>query len=229
MFVGRMSRKPRWAGIARCNKNLERREHWTRREADGYLGHHDDPQPGDSVMVLDGTFCLNQKNSCWASISWNATVSAMPSNRPRNCRRAWRPTRCGRSTGVAAHWPSSRLPNGVANLNTSNSSFAAHLAMARPKVVAALTRQFRSLDGAEEAFQEACVRALVKWPEQGVPRDPTGWLLMTGRNATIDRMRKDKRLVFDDRVEGCEELLGDVELELPNSWICRNCATPCCA
>ncbi len=86
--------------------------------------------------------------------------------------------------------------------------------MARPKVVAALTRQFRSLDGAEEAFQEACVRALVKWPEQGVPRDPTGWLLMTGRNATIDRLRKDRRLVFDDRIESREEARGDAELEL---------------
>lgn len=80
----------------------------------------------------------------------------------------------------------------------SDSRVAAHLALARPKVVAALTRQFRSLETAEEAFQEACVRALVKWSEAGVPRDPTAWLLVAGRNATLDRLRKDRRLVFDD-------------------------------
>ena len=47
-----------------------------------------------------------------------------------------------------------------------------------------------------------------------MPRDPTGWLLMTGRNATIDRMRRDSRLVFDDRLESREETSGDAELEL---------------
>ena len=93
-------------------------------------------------------------------------------------------------------------------------SIAVHLSMARPKVVAALTRQSRSLESAEEAFQEACVRALVKWPDQGLPRDPTGWLLMTGRNAWIDRMRKDRRLVFDDRLEEHEGTPEDVELDL---------------
>lgn len=93
-------------------------------------------------------------------------------------------------------------------------SIAVHLSMARPKVVAALTRQSRSLESAEEAFQEACVRALVKWPDQGLPRDPTGWLLMTGRNAWIDRMRKDRRLVFDDRIEEHEGTPDDVELDL---------------
>jgi RNA polymerase sigma-70 factor (ECF subfamily) len=96
----------------------------------------------------------------------------------------------------------------------SSSSVAAHLALARPKVVAALTRQFRSLDVAEEAFQEACVRALVKWPEKGVPRDPTAWLLLTGRNATIDRLRKDKRLVFNNEILDSGQSSDDVERDI---------------
>ncbi|MCR9135089.1 MAG: RNA polymerase sigma factor [Alphaproteobacteria bacterium] len=95
-----------------------------------------------------------------------------------------------------------------------DSGVAAHLALARPKVVAALTRQFRSLENAEEAFQEACVRALVRWPDSGVPRDPTAWLLVAGRNATLDRLRKDRRLVFDDGLAEAEVSGDDAEQDI---------------
>ncbi|MBP0439352.1 RNA polymerase sigma factor [Tianweitania sediminis] len=69
----------------------------------------------------------------------------------------------------------------------------AAFAAARPKAVAALLRYFRDLDTAEEAFQEACLRALRKWPENGPPRDPAAWLIMVGRNAGLDGKRRDKR------------------------------------
>lgn len=78
------------------------------------------------------------------------------------------------------------------------SEIAAHLVMARPRVVAALMRQFSDLNLAEEAYQEACVRALERWPSAGLPNDPSAWLLITGRNATIDRIRRDKRISFSD-------------------------------
>jgi RNA polymerase sigma-70 factor (ECF subfamily) len=61
---------------------------------------------------------------------------------------------------------------------------------ARPKAVAALLRYFRDLDTAEEAFQEACLRALETWPHKGPPRDPTAWLIMVGRNAALDTQRR---------------------------------------
>jgi RNA polymerase sigma-70 factor (ECF subfamily) len=61
---------------------------------------------------------------------------------------------------------------------------------ARPKAVAALLRYFRDLDTAEEAFQEACLRALQTWPQKGPPRDPTAWLIMVGRNAALDAQRR---------------------------------------
>ena len=41
----------------------------------------------------------------------------------------------------------------------------AALTSARPRAVAALLRYFRDLDMAEEAFQNACLRALRTWPE----------------------------------------------------------------
>jgi RNA polymerase sigma-70 factor, ECF subfamily len=68
------------------------------------------------------------------------------------------------------------------------------LTSARPRVVAALLRHFRDLDMAEEACQEACLRALRLWPSQGPPRDAAAWLIMVGRNAGIDATRRQRRL-----------------------------------
>ena len=45
------------------------------------------------------------------------------------------------------------------------------LVAARPQAVAALLRYFRDLDLAEEAFQDACLRALKSWPANGPTRD----------------------------------------------------------
>ncbi len=67
------------------------------------------------------------------------------------------------------------------------------LAAARPQAVAALLRYFRDLDLAEEAVQDACLRALKHWPENGPPRDPVAWLIMVGRNAGIDGTRRRQR------------------------------------
>jgi RNA polymerase sigma-70 factor (ECF subfamily) len=67
------------------------------------------------------------------------------------------------------------------------------IAAARPRAVAALLRYFRDLDTAEEAFQEACLRALRTWPQNGPPRDAAAWLIMVGRNAGIDGARRQGR------------------------------------
>lgn len=64
------------------------------------------------------------------------------------------------------------------------------LTAARPQALGALLRYFRDLDTAEEAFQEACLRALKTWPEKGAPRDPAAWLIFVGRNSGIDAMRR---------------------------------------
>jgi RNA polymerase sigma-70 factor (ECF subfamily) len=61
---------------------------------------------------------------------------------------------------------------------------------ARPQAVSALLRYFRDLDTAEEAFQEACLRALRTWPDKGPPRDPAAWLIFVCRNAGVDTVRR---------------------------------------
>lgn len=78
---------------------------------------------------------------------------------------------------------------------------------ARPQAMAALLRYFRDMDAAEEAFQDACLRALKAWPKNGPPRDPTAWLIMVGRNAAIDAVRKANR----HAPLPPEELLSDLE------------------
>lgn len=89
----------------------------------------------------------------------------------------------------------------------------ATLASARPRAMAALLRYFRDMDRAEEAFQEACLRALAKWPRQGPPRDPAAWLILVGRNSGIDAVRRSARerdLPDDDQLSD----LGDAEAAL---------------
>ncbi|CAD7024746.1 RNA polymerase ECF-type sigma factor [Pseudorhizobium endolithicum] len=67
------------------------------------------------------------------------------------------------------------------------------LTAARPQAMGALLRYFRDLDTAEEAFQEACLRAIRTWPDKGPPRDPTAWLIFVGRNSGVDQIRKTAR------------------------------------
>ncbi len=63
----------------------------------------------------------------------------------------------------------------------------------RPRAIAALTRQFRDLDLAEEVFAASCLRALKSWPENGLPKDPLAWLLTVARNAGRDIIRARSR------------------------------------
>jgi RNA polymerase sigma-70 factor, ECF subfamily len=89
----------------------------------------------------------------------------------------------------------------------------AALTSARPQAVGALLRYFRNLDTAEEAFQNACLRALKSWPQNGPPRDPAAWLIMVGRNVAIDdirRSRKQEPLPEDDAISD----LSDAEEEI---------------
>jgi RNA polymerase sigma-70 factor (ECF subfamily) len=77
---------------------------------------------------------------------------------------------------------------------TDHDWIGAVITSARPQAIAALLRNFRDLDVAEEAFQEACLRAIRAWPKNGPPRDAAAWLIMVGKNAAIDTARKQSRL-----------------------------------
>lgn len=59
------------------------------------------------------------------------------------------------------------------------------------KAVATLIRLFGDIDLAEEAVQDAFVVATERWPEEGLPPNPAGWIVTTARNRAIDKLRRE--------------------------------------
>ena len=59
------------------------------------------------------------------------------------------------------------------------------------RAVATLVRLFGSIDIAEEAVQEAFVVASERWPRDGLPPNPGGWIVTTARRRAIDRLRRE--------------------------------------
>src|SRR5690348_18080292 len=81
------------------------------------------------------------------------------------------------------------------------SDASVHAAIARvyreesSRALATLIRLLGDFDAAEEALQEAFATAVVQWERDGVPSNPRAWLISTGRNRMIDRIRRDQRFV----------------------------------
>jgi RNA polymerase sigma-70 factor (ECF subfamily) len=59
------------------------------------------------------------------------------------------------------------------------------------RAVAVLTRLLGDIGLAEEAVQDAFVTAVERWPSEGVPASPAGWIITTARNRAIDRLRRE--------------------------------------
>jgi RNA polymerase sigma-70 factor, ECF subfamily len=68
------------------------------------------------------------------------------------------------------------------------------------RVLATLIRLLGDFDLAEEAQQEAFAAALEQWPLHGKPANPRAWLISTGRNKAIDRIRRD--VLFRTKISG---------------------------
>ncbi|GAY08377.1 RNA polymerase sigma factor [Pseudonocardia sp. N23] len=75
------------------------------------------------------------------------------------------------------------------------------------RIVGALTRYTGDFALAEDLAQEALAEALVSWPRDGVPRNPAGWLLTTGRRRAIDAFRR--RSARDERYAALAHGLGE--------------------
>jgi RNA polymerase sigma-70 factor (ECF subfamily) len=72
--------------------------------------------------------------------------------------------------------------------------------------VATLIRVLGDIDVAEDAVQEAFAVALLRWPTDGLPPNPGGWITTTARNRAIDRLRRESR---------GRELLGELAVLTP--------------
>ena len=59
------------------------------------------------------------------------------------------------------------------------------------RAVAVLVRVFGDIDVAEEAVAEAFTAAVQRWPADGLPPSPAGWIITTARHRAIDRLRRE--------------------------------------
>jgi RNA polymerase sigma factor (sigma-70 family) len=93
--------------------------------------------------------------------------------------------------------------------------------------VASLVGFLGDIDLAEEAAQEAFAIAAERWPHQGMPEHPLAWLVATGRNRAIDRVRRERtfasksHMLHDDQwtatmdeIDLDESTIGDDRLKL---------------
>jgi RNA polymerase sigma-70 factor (ECF subfamily) len=80
-------------------------------------------------------------------------------------------------------------------------------------VLAALIGFLGDIDLAEEATQEAFAIAAGRWARDGVPSNPSSWLVTTARNQAIDRLRRDRTLTEKTRL--LERELAETEQEDP--------------
>lgn len=92
-------------------------------------------------------------------------------------------------------------------------------------ILATLTASLGDLTLAEDALQDAALRALERWPRGGIPDSPRAWLLRTARNRAIDVLRRRTLArrkepefaalaTLEAQVEADEEILVDERLSL---------------
>ena len=86
------------------------------------------------------------------------------------------------------------------------------------KIIAYLTRMVRDIGLAEDLAQDALIAALERWPNDGIPDNPGGWLMTAAKRKALDLLRRNK--VRDRKYE----LLGremdarmDSEMEVPEA------------
>ena len=58
------------------------------------------------------------------------------------------------------------------------------------RILSVLVRAIGDIDLAEDALQDAATTALERWPVDGVPSNPSGWLVTAARRKAIDRLRR---------------------------------------
>ena len=79
------------------------------------------------------------------------------------------------------------------------------------RAVATLTRVFGDIDLAEDAVQEAFAVAIERWPADGVPPNPGGWIVTTARHKALDRLRRESSRT--GREAQAAALIGEPEPE----------------
>ena len=100
------------------------------------------------------------------------------------------------------------------------------------RVLATLVRVTGNIDLAQDAAQDAVLRALETWPRDGIPDNPRAWLLVTAKRRAIDVIRRETRragkeaeaMTFIDPAPEPAEVVHDDLLRLVFT-----CCHPCLA
>jgi RNA polymerase sigma-70 factor (ECF subfamily) len=101
------------------------------------------------------------------------------------------------------------------------------------RVLAALIGFLGDFDLAEEAAQEAFAIAAERWTRDGTPTNPGAWLLTTGRNRAINRLRRDRMLAAKTRLlelpEATEDTMDDTTFPDERLELLFTCCHPALA
>ncbi|MEM7360001.1 MAG: sigma-70 family RNA polymerase sigma factor [Pseudomonadota bacterium] len=79
------------------------------------------------------------------------------------------------------------------------------------RILSVLLAQYRDMDLAEEALQDACLQASEQWPSKGVPQNSAGWLLTVARRRLIDRLRKSTHANKEEVIQAISDSLTATE------------------
>jgi RNA polymerase sigma-70 factor, ECF subfamily len=83
------------------------------------------------------------------------------------------------------------------------------------RIVAALASRFRNLDIAEDAFADACTRALEAWSRAGPPRDAAAWLYQAAYRCAVDALRRQRT---EQRFAPELQRAAIEEQSMPDEW-----------
>jgi RNA polymerase sigma-70 factor, ECF subfamily len=101
------------------------------------------------------------------------------------------------------------------------------------RVLAALIGFLGDFELAEEAAQEAFAIAAERWPRDGVPDNPGGWLMTTARNRAINRIKRDRTLAAKTRLlqvpEAVEDTVDDTQFPDERLELIFTCCHPALA
>ena len=77
------------------------------------------------------------------------------------------------------------------------------------RAVAVLVRVLGDITAAEDAVQDAFAIAVERWPREGLPPSPAGWIITTARNRAIDKLRRES--MRDDKHAEAALLIAENE------------------
>jgi RNA polymerase sigma factor (sigma-70 family) len=86
-----------------------------------------------------------------------------------------------------------------------------------PQVLGVLVRRHGQFEECEDAVQEAVLAAALRWPAEGVPANPRGWLITVATRRLIDQIRSDharRNRETTSYVQAPELRTGDDDAEL---------------